>query len=87
MDDVNETDKKPVPVHEPDPYREDCSEEVAKLPLIVFDPGNHFVKDPTYKQEIRHLLERKGCPYITFPTLMMTVLTSKTRCPFSPMIQ
>jgi len=42
----------------------DFSEEVAKLPLIAFDPEKHFKKSTTYKQEIRYLLQCRGSPRI-----------------------
>ena len=43
---------------------EDCSEDLAKLPLITFDTAKHFIKHPTYKQEIRYLLQCLGSPHI-----------------------
>jgi serine/threonine protein kinase len=35
-----------------------------QLPLVTLDAEKHFAKRPTYKQEIRHLLQCRGCPYI-----------------------
>ncbi|TDL29940.1 kinase-like protein [Rickenella mellea] len=64
-DDDRETNKKTPPSEdECDPDLEDCSEEVAKLPLIEVDPGIHFTKSPTYKQEIRYLLLLRGSPRV-----------------------
>ncbi|TDL29943.1 kinase-like protein [Rickenella mellea] len=56
--------KEPPPDEDHDPDLEDCSEEVAKLPLIDCDPNIHFSKTPTYKQEIRNLLLLRGSPRI-----------------------
>ena len=64
--DVREVKRKPTPYDEDgaDPDLEDYSEEVAKLPLVAFDPEKHFKKSPTYKQEIRYLLQCRGSPRI-----------------------
>ncbi|KAF8199734.1 kinase-like domain-containing protein [Pholiota molesta] len=64
--DVHEAERKPFvdPDEEVDPDLEDCSEELAKLPLIVFDPDKHFTKAPTYKQEIRYLLQCQGSKHV-----------------------
>ncbi|KAF9473543.1 kinase-like protein [Pholiota conissans] len=44
---------------------EDCAEEMAMLPLVSpLDPEKHFTKAPTYKQEIKYLLQCKGSPYV-----------------------
>ncbi|KAF8186325.1 kinase-like domain-containing protein [Pholiota molesta] len=43
---------------------DDCSEEIAKLPLITVDAEKHFTKKPTYKQEIKYLLQCKGSPRV-----------------------
>ena len=61
---VREVERKQWEYDEVDPDLEDCSEEVAKLPLIAFDPEKHFKKTPTYKQEIRYLLQCQGSPRI-----------------------
>ena len=63
-DDIHETERKLMMEADVDPYLEDCSEEVSKLPLVVFDDEKHFAKLPTYKQEIRHLLQCRGSPHI-----------------------
>ena len=55
--DVREVEKKSMPYDEVDPDLDDCSEDVAKLPLIAFDAEKHFKKSPTCKQEIRYLLQ------------------------------
>ncbi|KAF9474079.1 kinase-like protein [Pholiota conissans] len=47
-----------------DPDLEDCSEEIAKLPLIDVDPEKHFIKNPTYRQEIRNLLQCQGSRFV-----------------------
>ena len=57
---VREMEWKPWTYDGVDPDLEDCSEEVAKLPLIAFDPEKHFKKATTYKQEIRYLLQCQG---------------------------
>ncbi|KAF8899924.1 hypothetical protein CPB84DRAFT_1747667 [Gymnopilus junonius] len=63
--DVRETVQKAMAGEEGvDPDLEDCSEEVAKLPLVAFNAENHFIKRPTYKQEIRYLLQCQGSPFI-----------------------
>ncbi|KAF8965775.1 kinase-like domain-containing protein [Flammula alnicola] len=62
--DVRETERKPMAYEDIDPDLEDCSEEIAKLPLIAFDAEKHFSKSPTYKQEIRYLLQCLGSPHI-----------------------
>jgi serine/threonine protein kinase len=64
-DDFRDTERKPPTVYEEvDPDLEDCSEEVAKLPLVAFDAEKHFAKSPTYKQEIRYLLQCRGSPHV-----------------------
>ena len=63
-DDIHETERKLYVHNDVDPDLEDCSEEISKLPLIAFDAEKHFVKQPTYKREIRHLLQCRGSPYI-----------------------
>ncbi|KIM42947.1 hypothetical protein M413DRAFT_392235 [Hebeloma cylindrosporum] len=60
--DAREVERKPMPTF--DFELEDCSEEVAKLPLIAFDPEKHHKKSPTYKQEIGYLLQCRGSPRI-----------------------
>ena len=60
-DDIHETEWK-LKVYRPD--LEDCSGEISKLPLVAFDAKKHFAKRPTYKQEIRYLLQCRGSPYI-----------------------
>ncbi|KJA19603.1 hypothetical protein HYPSUDRAFT_1094713, partial [Hypholoma sublateritium FD-334 SS-4] len=62
--DVRNTEKKPITFEDVDPDIEDCSEEVAQLPLIAFDADRHFSKYPTYKKEIRYLLQCRGSPHI-----------------------
>ncbi|KAF8186287.1 kinase-like domain-containing protein [Pholiota molesta] len=62
-DDVRDTEHKPMP-EEPDSDLEDCSQEIAKLPLITVDTEKHFTKTPTYKQEIKYLLQCKGSPRV-----------------------
>ena len=61
---VREVEWKQWEYDEVDPDLEDCGEEVAKLPLIAFDPEKHFKMAPTYKQEIRYLLQCQGSPRI-----------------------
>ncbi|KAF9474081.1 kinase-like protein [Pholiota conissans] len=65
-DAVHEVDHKiHIPPAEVDDDLEDCTNEVMQLPLIsVVDPEKHFVKSPTYKQEIGYLLQCKGSKYI-----------------------
>ena len=63
-DDVRDTERKPMVDQEVDPDIEDCSEEMAKLPLISLDAEKHFAKSPTYKQEIRYLLQCRGSPHV-----------------------
>lgn len=63
-DTVRETARKPMEYEEEDPDLEDCTEEIAKLPLITFDAESHFIKPPTYKQEIRYLMQCHGSPHI-----------------------
>ncbi|PPQ69694.1 hypothetical protein CVT26_001653 [Gymnopilus dilepis] len=91
--DVRETERKAIDVDEFDPDLEDCSEELAGLPIITFHPEKHFAKRPTYKQEIRYLLECRGAHSIVqllgrtesgdlvFPkfkeTFLLTVLKNK----------
>ena len=58
--DVREVERKSLSYYEVDPDLDDCSEELAKLPLISFDAEKHFKKSPTYKQEIRYLLQCRG---------------------------
>ena len=58
---VHETERKPVLKLDP---IEDCSEEVANLPVIAFDPEMHFAKAPTFKREIHNLLQCRGSPHI-----------------------
>ena len=60
-DNVRETERKPV--FKLDPI-EDCSEEIANLPVIASDPEIHFAKVPTFKREIHHLLQCRGSPHI-----------------------
>ena len=62
--DVREVERKLCEYDEVDPDLEDCTEEVAKLPLIAFDPEKHFKKSTTYKQEIHYLLQCRGSPHI-----------------------
>jgi hypothetical protein len=62
--DIREVERNPWECDEVDPNLEDCSEEVAKLPLIAFDPEKHFKKSTTYKQEIRYLLQCQGSPRV-----------------------
>ncbi|KIM43475.1 hypothetical protein M413DRAFT_434011 [Hebeloma cylindrosporum] len=63
--DVREVEHKPRPYSlGDDPDLEDCSEEVAKLPLVAFDEQKHHLKSPKYKQEIRYLLQCRGSPRI-----------------------
>ncbi|KIM42987.1 hypothetical protein M413DRAFT_443805 [Hebeloma cylindrosporum] len=65
-DEVREVERKPMPSDDdsPDPDLEDCSGEVAKLPLIAFEDEKHFKKSTTYKQEIRYLLQCRGSPHV-----------------------
>lgn len=58
--DVREVEREPWEYDDVDPNLEDCSKEVAKLPLIAFDPEIHFKKFTTFKQEIRYLLQCRG---------------------------
>ncbi|KAF8167391.1 hypothetical protein B0H34DRAFT_792120 [Crassisporium funariophilum] len=63
--DVRDTIKKAmIEDDDIDPDVEDCSEEVAQLPLIAFDADQHFSKNPTYKKEIRYLLQSRGSPHV-----------------------
>jgi serine/threonine protein kinase len=43
---------------------EDCSEELAHLPIITADPILHFVKKPSYRSELHNLCLCKGSPYV-----------------------
>lgn len=63
-DDIHETERKLMVYEDVDPDLEDCSEEVSKLPLVAFDTEKHFAKRPTYKQEIRYLLQCRGSRHI-----------------------
>ena len=63
-DDIHETYRKLKVYEDVDPDLEDCSEEISKLPLVAFDVEKHFAKRPTYKQEIRYLLQCRGSPHI-----------------------
>jgi serine/threonine protein kinase len=63
-DNVSETERKPTVFEGVDPDLEDCSNDLAKLPLVAFDAAKHFTKYPTYKQEIRYLLQCRGSPHI-----------------------
>jgi serine/threonine protein kinase len=62
--DVREAERKAIECEEADPDIEDCSEEVAELPLIALGPEKHFKKATTYKQEIRYLLQCQGFPLV-----------------------
>lgn len=63
-DDVNEVEGRPSREEEDDFDFEDCSDEMATLPIITYDSDTHFVKAPTYKQEIRHLRQCQGSSHI-----------------------
>ena len=43
---------------------EDCQATMSLLPVVCFDPEKHFVKLPTYNQEIVNLMLCRGSPYI-----------------------
>jgi len=63
-DNVRESERKPMVYETVDPDLEDCSEELAELPVVAFDADRHFAKNTTYKQEIRYLLQCRGHPRV-----------------------
>ena len=70
-DDVGKTERKLIVFEDVDPELEDCSEEVAQLPLITFDIEKHLIKHPTYKRSavgkdrrretIHHIYQQSKC--------------------------
>jgi serine/threonine protein kinase len=47
-----------------DPDDEDCQKKINVLPIVHFDPSEHFAKRPTYNQEIDNLVKCRGSPHI-----------------------
>ncbi|KAJ7667477.1 kinase-like domain-containing protein [Mycena polygramma] len=43
---------------------EDCTEELAMLEHVAYDPSIHFAKKARFKAEISNLLLFRGCPHI-----------------------
>ncbi|KAJ6463262.1 kinase-like domain-containing protein [Mycena vitilis] len=43
---------------------EDCTEELAMLESVAYDPSIHFAKKARFKAEITYLLLCRGCPHI-----------------------
>lgn len=62
--DITPIDIPPDELDFPDPDLEDCSTELASLPVVVVDPDIHFTKAPTYRREIHNLIRCQGSPCI-----------------------
>jgi serine/threonine protein kinase len=58
------TDHKEFVLEEEEDDIEDCTEELANLPVITADPTRHFVKKPSYRSELDNLRLCKGSPYV-----------------------